>query len=164
MQTRSNITTRRESCKQGNLEAPHSGIIQNWSKRILVENCRQDFRSETLLVDNKQVLKEEIHLIMSEHSIVQTEVNLNYTITETKKECRSLAFATSKETSEELSVQVELLQVSAEVSTVPQHVQRGKLFRETRFFVSNLLLEEGSKCFELEKSYGFVLEQQFALQ
>ena len=45
--------------------------IQNWSETFVVDNGRQDFRSETLLVDTKQVLEEEIHLIMSEHSIVQ---------------------------------------------------------------------------------------------
>ena len=138
--------------------------IQNRSETVVVENFRQDFRSENLLVDATQVFEEEIHLVMCEHSIVQTEVNLNYTITGTKKEHRSLAFATSKQTSEELGVQVELLQESATVSTVLQHVQQGKLFRETRFYASNLLLEEGNKCFKLDKTYGFVHEQQFALQ
>ena len=36
----------------------------------------------------------------------------------------------------------------------------------TRFYDSNLLLEEGNNCFELNKRYGqqFVSEQQFALQ
>ena len=28
--------------------------IQNWSETIIVEKCRQEFRSETLLVDTKQ--------------------------------------------------------------------------------------------------------------
>ena len=79
--------------------------IQNCSETIIVEKCRQDFHSETLLVDTKQVLEEEIHLVMSEHSIVQTEVNLNYTMTETRKEHRSSAFATSMQTLKESSVQ-----------------------------------------------------------
>ena len=48
--------------------------IQNWSETIIVEKCRQDFRSDTLLlVEAKQVLEEEIHLVMNEHSIVQTD-------------------------------------------------------------------------------------------
>ena len=34
----------------------------------------------------------------------------------------------------------------------------------TRFYVINLLLEEGNKCFEFLKIYDFVHEQQFALQ
>ena len=29
--------------------------IQNWSETIIVEKCRQDFRSETPLVDTTQV-------------------------------------------------------------------------------------------------------------
>ena len=48
--------------------------IQNWSEIIVAEKCRQDFRSEALLVDNIQFLEEEIHLVKSEHSIVRTEV------------------------------------------------------------------------------------------
>ena len=52
--------------------------IQNWSETIIVENSRQEFRSEiSLWLPNKQTLKEELHLVRSEHSIVQTEVNLN---------------------------------------------------------------------------------------
>ena len=47
--------------------------IQNWSETIVVENGRQDFRSETLLAKAKQVLEKEIHLVISEHPIVQTE-------------------------------------------------------------------------------------------
>ena len=34
----------------------------------------------------------------------------------------------------------------------------------TRFYADNLLLEERNKCFEFDKRYGFVREQQFALQ
>ena len=117
--------------------------IQNWSETIVVETCRDDFHSEILLVNTKQVLEEEFHLVMSEHSIVQTEEKLIYTITETKKEYRSLAFATSKQTSEELSVQFELLQKStSEGTTALQHVEHGKLFRMTIFHVGNLLFEE----------------------
>ena len=137
--------------------------IQNLSETIVVENCRQDLRSETFLMDTKQLLEEEIHLV-SEQSIVQTQENLNYTLTETRKEHRSLTFASCKQTLEESSVQFELLQESAEVITVQQDVQQGKLFEETRFYASKLLLEEGNKCFEFVKWYGFVHEKQFVLQ
>ena len=137
--------------------------IQNWSETFIVDNGRQDVRSETLLVDTKQVLEEEIHLGMSEHSIVQTEEILNHTMTETRKEHRFLSFASSKQTLGESSVQRELLQESAEVFTVQQDVQQGKIFEVTMLHDSTLLLEEGNKCFEFDKSYGFVHEQQFAL-
>ena len=80
-----------------------------------------------------------------------------------RQEYRRLPFASSKQTSEELSVQVELLQESAEVSIVLQHVQHGKMFPVTMLYVGNLLPEEGNKWFNLDKSYGFVREQQFAL-
>ena len=47
--------------------------IQIWSETFVVaDNGRQDFRSETVLVDTKQFLEEEIHFVMSELSIVQT--------------------------------------------------------------------------------------------
>ena len=137
--------------------------IQNWSETFIVDNGRQDVRSETLLVDTKQVLEEEIHLGMSEHSIVQTEEILNHTMTETRKEHRFLSFASSKQTLGESSVQRELLQESAEVFTVQQDVQQGKIFEVTMLHDSTLFLEEGNKCFEFDKSYGFVHEQQFAL-
>ena len=100
---------------------------------------------------------------MSEQSIVQTEEILKYTLTETRKEHRSSAFASSKQSSEELNVQFELVQESAEVFTVQQDIQQGKIFEVTMFHDSTLLLEEGNKCFEFDKSYGFVHEQQFAL-
>ena len=97
--------------------------IQNWSETFVVaDNGRQDFRSYTLLVDTNKFFEEEIHFVLSELWIVQTEENLNYTITETKIEYRSLAFATSEEFSEGLSVQVELLQERTEGPTELQHV------------------------------------------
>ena len=84
-------------------------------------------------------------------------------MTETRKEHRSLAFTSNNETSEEPSVQFELLQKSAEVTTVPQDVQQGKLFQVTMFYDSNLLLEEGNKCLELDQSYDLVNEQRYTL-
>ena len=88
------------------------------TETIVVDDGWQDLRSETLLVDTKQVLEEEIHLVMSEHSIVQTEGKLDYTMTETRNVHRSLTFSLGKKTSEESSVQFELLQECAEVVTV----------------------------------------------
>ena len=137
--------------------------IQNWSKTFIVDNSRQDVRSETLLMDTKQVLEEKVHMFMSEQSIVQTEEILKYTLTETRKEHRNSAFASSKQSSEELNVKLELEQESAEVFTVQQDIQQGNIFEVTMFHDSTLLLEEGNKCFEFDKSYGFVHEQQFAL-
>ena len=134
----------------------------NWPETLVVDDGWQDFRSENLLLDIKEVL-EEIHSVMSEHLIVQTEETLDYPMTEARKEHRSLAFASNNETSGEMSVQLEVLQEMAEVSTVLQKVQQGKLFQVTMFFAVTLLLEERNKYLELNKSYGFVNEQQFAL-
>ena len=138
--------------------------IQNWSETIVVDDGWQDLHSETLLVDTKHVREEEIHLVMSEDSKVQTDENLNYTMTETRNVHRSLTFSLGEKTSEESSVQFELLQECAEVITVQQDVQQRKLSKMTMFYDSTLLLEEGNKCFEFVKNYGFVHEQQFALQ
>ena len=90
----------------------------NWPETFIVDDGWQDLRSETLLVDTEQVLEEDTHLIMSEHLLVQTET-LEYTLIETMKKHRNLAFTSNNETSEEPSVQFELLQKSAEVTTVP---------------------------------------------
>ena len=129
----------------------------NCPETFVVDDGWQDLRSKTLLVDTTQVLEGDTLLI------VQTEETLDYTMTETMKEHRSLAFTSNNETSEEPSVQFELLQKSAEVTTVPQDVQQGKLFQVTMFYAVTLLLEEGNNYLELNKSYGFVNEQQFAL-
>ena len=166
-----NETCRKEAISQPDVKLANQGTsqlittecIQKLSETFIVDNGRQDVRSETLLVDTKQVLEEDIHLGMSEHSIVQTEEILNHTMTETRKEHRFLSFASSKQTLGESSVQRELLQESAEVFTVQQDVQQGKIFEVTMLHDSTLLLEEGNKCFEFDKSYGFVHEQQFAL-
>ena len=136
----------------------------NRPETFVVDNGWQDFRSGTLLVDTQQVLEEETHLVMSEHLIVQTEETLDYTMTETMKEHRSLAFASNNETSEEMSVQLELLQEMAEVSTVLQDVRQGKLFQVTVSYDITLLLEERNKCYEFVKSYDFVNEQRYTLQ
>ena len=69
---------------KGTSERITAECIQNWSETIVVDDGWQDFRSETLLVVTKQVLEEEIYLVMSEHSLVQTEENLDYTMTETR--------------------------------------------------------------------------------
>ena len=164
------------TCRQGATTQPDVNVankgtskfltaecIQNWSKTFIVDNGRQDVRSETLLVDTKQVLEEDIHLGMNEHSISQTKENLNHTMAETRKEHRFLSFASSKQSSEELNVKMELLQESAENYAVQQDTQQGKMFEVTMFHDSTLLLEEGNKGFEFDKSYGFVHEQQFAL-
>ena len=68
----------------------------NLSETFVVRNRRQDFRSETLLVETKYDFGEEIHLAMSEHLIAQSEDILDYTMTETTKQHRSLAFASKK--------------------------------------------------------------------
>ena len=135
----------------------------NRPETFVVDNGWQDFRSGTLLVDTQQVLEEETHLVMSEHLIVQTEETLDYTMTETMKEHRSLAFTSNNETSEELSVQLELLQEITEVSTVLQKIQQGKLFQVTVFYDITLLPEERNKCYEFVKSYDFVNEQRYTL-
>ena len=135
----------------------------NRPETFVVDNGWQDFRSGTLLVDTQQVLEEETHLVMSEHLIVQTEETLDYTMTKTMKEHRSLAFTSNNETSEELSVQLELLQEMAEVSTVLQKVQQGKLFQVTVFYGITLLPEERNKCYEFVKSYDFANEQRYTL-
>ena len=137
--------------------------MRNWPEIFVVDDGWQDFHSETLLVDTEQVLEEEIHLVMSEHLVVQTEETLDYRMTETRKEHRSSAFASNNETSEELSVQLELLQEMAEVSTVLQKVQQGKLFQVTVFYDITLLPEERNKCYEFVKSYDFVNEQRYTL-
>ena len=164
-------TCRKEPISQPDVKLANQGTsqlittecIQKLSETFIVDNGRQDVRSETLLVDTKQVLEEDIHWGMSEHSISQTKENLNHTMAETRKEHRFLSFASSKQTLGESSVQRELLQESAEVFTVQQDVQQGKIFEVTMLHDSTLLLEEGNKCFEFDKSYGFVHEQQFAL-
>ena len=158
------------TCRQGATTQPDVNVankgtskfltaecIQNWSETFIVDNGRQDVRSETLLVDTKQVLEEDIHLGMSEHSISQTKENLNHTMAETRKEHRFLSFASSKQSSEELNVKLELLQESAENTTVQQDIQQGKIFEVTMFHDSTLLLEEGNKCFEFGESYALCM-------
>ena len=80
-------------------------------------------------MDTKHVLGEEKHLVLSEKSKVETQESLNYTITETGRGQRSLAFASSNQTLEESSVQTELLQESAKTTTVLRQAQEGTLLR-----------------------------------
>ena len=159
----SNVANAGSNTNKGTSKNLIAEWMWNWPETFVVDIGWQDFRSETLLVDTEQVLEEEIHLVMSEHLIVQTEETLDYTMTETMKEHRSLAFTSNNETSEEPSVQFELLQKSAEVTTVPQDVQQGKLFQVTVSYDITLLLEEGNKCYEFVKSYDFVNEQRYTL-
>ena len=159
----SNMTNIESNANKGTSKNLIAEWMWNWPETFFVDNGWQDFRSEILLVDTEQVLEEEIHLVMSEHLVVQTEETLDYRMTETMQEHRSLAFASNNETSEEFSVQLELLQVMAEVSTVLQDVRQGKLFQVTVSYDITLLLEEGNKCYEFVKSYDFVNEQRYTL-
>ena len=159
----SNMTNVESDPNKGTSKNLIAEWMWNWSETFVVDIGWQDFRSETLLVDTEQVLEEEIHLVMSEHLVVQTEETLDYRMTETRKEHRSSAFASNNETSEELSVQLELLQEMAEVSTVLQKVQQGKLFQVTVFYDITLLPEERNKCYEFVKSYDFVNAQRYTL-
>ena len=168
-------TIKREAHEDSNMTNVESDANKETSKRLaaewmwnrpetfVVDNGWQNFRSEILLVDTEQVLEEEIHLVMSEHLVVQTEETLDYRMTETRKEHRSSAFASNNETSEEMSVQLKLLQEMAEVSTVLQDVRQGKLFQVTVFYDITLLLEERNKCYEFVKCYDFVNEQRYTL-
>ena len=127
-------TCRKEAISQPDVKLANQGTpqlittecIQKLSETFIVDNGRQDVRSETLLVDTKQVLEEDIHLGMSEHSISQTKEVLNHTMAETRNEHRFLSFASSKQTLVESSVQHELLQESAENTAVQQDIQQGK--------------------------------------
>ena len=58
-------------------------------------------------------------------------------------------------------MQFELLQENAEVITVQRDVQQGKLFQVTMFYVRNQHFQEEIK---MDEKFGFVNEQQFALQ
>ena len=127
----------------------------NWPETFVVDDGWQDFRSENLLVETEQILEKEIHLVAREHLKVQTEEFLEYTMTETIKEHRSLPFASNNETSEDASVHF---------APGLQNVQQGKLFQETMSYACTLLLQEGTKCLEVDKSSGSVNEQFFALQ
>ena len=159
----SNMTNIESNANKGTSKNLIAEWMWNWPETFFVDNGWQDFRSEILLVDTEQVLEEEIHLVMSEHLVVQTGETLDYRMTETMQEHRSLAFASNNEISEEFSVQLELLQVMAEVSTVLQDVRQGKLFQVTVFYDITLLLEERNKCYEFVKCYDFVNEQRYTL-
>ena len=159
----SNMTNVESNTNKGTPKNLIAEWMWNWPETFVVDNGWQEFQSETLLGDTQQVLEEQTHLVMSERLIVQTEETLDYTMTGTMKEHRSLAFTSNNETSEELSVQLELLQEMAEVSTVLQKVQQGKLFQVTVFYDITLLPEERNKCYEFVKSYDFVNEQRYTL-
>ena len=131
----------------------------NWPGTFVVNNGWKDFRSKTLLVDTTQILEDAIHLVMSEHFIKQEEKILEYTT----NEFRSSTFAVGEQTSKESTEQFALLQESAEVSNVLQDVQERILFKVTKFYDSNLLLEEENKYLNIVKNFGFVHEQHFAL-
>ena len=126
MQTRTNITTRRERANQGPSKLLTADCIQSWPEIFVGHNGRQNFCSETLVVDTKQFLEEGIHLVMCEHSIVQTEENLNYIMTETRKGHGSLAFASSKQTSVEMNVNFELLQECAQSTALQKLLQHSQ--------------------------------------
>ena len=106
----SNLTNVESNANKGTSKNLIAEWMWNWPETFVVDNGWQDFQSETLLVDTEKVLEEAIHLVMSEHLVVQTEETLDYTMTETMQEHRSVAFTSNNETSEEPSVQFELLQ------------------------------------------------------
>ena len=113
----SNVTNAEGETNKSTSKLLTSELTGNLSEAFVLEHGQQEFRSETLLAYTKHVLKKTF-LVMDEHLIVQTEENFDYTMTETKKEHTSLAFASKKQILEDPSVHFKLLQGSAEACTV----------------------------------------------
>ena len=127
---------------------------------FVVERNWQEVSTKPLLLENKQVWQDEMHLAVSDHMKVEQDENMGFSIVEEKNEHESFAIKSNLRTLEEFTVMLDLRKENIDVASVRQHVEEKQpiQMQAVKFAAMTLTLEEGKRCSQLEKVVGFVKE------
>ena len=134
--------------------------FENSPNIFVVGRNWQEVSTKPLLLENKQVWQDEMHLAVSDHMKVEQDENMGFSIVEEKNEHESFAIKSNLRTLEEFTVMLDLRKENIDVASVRQHVEEKQpiQMQAVKFAAKTLTLEEGKRCSQLEKVVGFVKE------
>ena len=132
---------------------------------FVVERNWQEVSTKPLLLENKQVWQDEMHLAVSDHLIVEQDKNMGFSIVEEKNEHESFAIKSNLQTLEDFTVMLDLVKQNMDVASVRQHVKEKQSTQKQaiKLAVNTLTLEEGRKGSQMNKMVEFVKECQVEL-
>ena len=162
MKTRSRMELYTSHCSVSEMSKDNT---ENSPDIFVVERNWQEVSTKPLLLEIKQIWKDEMHLAVSDHMTVEQDKNMGFSIVEEKNEHESFAIKSNLRTLEEFTVMLELVKQNTDVASVRHHVKEKQptQMQAVKLAVNTLTLEEGRKCSQLEKVVGFVKECQIEL-
>ena len=162
MKTRWGMESYTSHCSVSEMSKEYS---ENSPNKFVVERNWQEVSTKPLLLEIKQIWKDEMHLAVSDHMIVEQDKNMGFSFTEENNGHESFAIKSNIRTLEKFIVKLDLLKENMNVASVRQHVKEKQptQMQAVKLAVNTLTLEEGRKCSQLEKVVGFVKECQIEL-
>ena len=162
MKTRSRMELYTSHCSVSEMSKENT---ENSPDIFVVKRNWQEVSTKPLLLEIKQIWKDEMHLAVSDHMTVEQDKNMGFSTVEEKNEHESFAIKSNLRTLEEFTVMLELVKQNTAVASVRQHVKEKQptQMQAVKLAVNTLTLEEGRKCSQLEKIVGFVKECQIEL-
>ena len=162
MKTRSRMESYTSHCSVSEMLEENT---ENSPEIFVVERNWQEVSTKPLLLENKQIWKDEMHLAVSDHMTVEQDKNMGFSIVEERNEHESFAIKSNLRTLEEFTVMLELVKQNTAVASVRQHVEEKQQtqMQAVKFAAKTLTLEEGKKCSQLNKVVEVVKECQLEL-
>ena len=162
MKTRSSMEVYTSHCSVSQMSKENT---ENSPDIFVVERNWQEVSTKPLLLENKQVWQDEMHLAVSDHMIVEQDKNMGFSIVEEKTEHESFAIKSKLRTLEDFTVKLDLLKENIDVASVRQHVEEKQPTQKQamKLAVITLKKEEGRKCSQMNKVVEFVKECQVEL-
>ena len=162
MKTRSSMEVYTSHCSVSEMSKENT---ENSPDIFVVERNWQEVSTKPLLLENKQVWQDEMHLAVSDHMIVEQDKSMGFSIVEEKNEHESFAINSNLRTLEDFTVKLDLLKENIDVASVRQHVEEKQptQMQAVKFAAKTLTLDEGKKCSQMNKVVKFVKECQIEL-
>ena len=162
MKTRSRMELYTSHCSVSEMSKENT---ENSPDIFVVERNWQEVSTKPLLLEIKQIWKDEMHLAVSDHMTVEQDENMSFSIVEEMNEHESFAMKSNLRTLEEFTVMLDLVKQNMDVASVRQHVKEKQSTQKQaiELAINTLTLEKGRKCSQLGKVVGFVKECQIEL-
>ena len=162
MKTRSRMELYTSHCSVSEMSKENT---ENSPDIFVVERNWQEVSTKPLLLEIKQIWKDEMHLAVSDHMTVEQDKNMGFSIVEEKNEHESFAIKSNLRTLEEFTVMLESVKQNTAVASVRQHVEEKQptQMQAVTFAAKTLTLDEGKKCSQMNKVVKFVKECQIEL-
>ena len=162
VKTRSSMEVYTSHCSVSEMSKENT---ENSPDIFVVERNWQEVSTKPLLLENKQVWQDEMHLAVSDHTIVEQDKSMGFSIVEEKNEHESFAIKSNLRTLEDFTVKLDSLKENIDVASVRQHVEEKQptQMQAVKFAAKTLTLDEGKKCSQMNKVVKFVKECQIEL-